>query len=488
MSKTSQNEHVKLTKIRDRLAKTIHVNFVKPVEICAVVRSINIEEKTLIIESDDQNQMIECHTRENLTQLKQNDQIIVKGLIRLHPTDVGKILLLVDHLYTIKEEEKYANAIDIYGRLMTTLLNEKCKTIVNKLAFMVPPKVISNVALLVLQDNDQNIENFKTAFQEKCSGKLFIYHLKNGELESSIKGALEYFKKYHDIDLICLLTNQLTLGNICELSSKDNVKYMLNRKKVPYVISIMGNEKMPMEPLTAMLSNKKVVGIFECVEFIHNIQSSFQNEINKGIMTGTNKLKQILEKYRKKLFNLQMCMAELSDPRFTSKKSNHSLDELKNVLVQKLDKEKNLLYNTQGVIMKSIIDDPRMVGFAYPMIMESESNIRNEKSISTNQGRNPEINATARVEMNKPNGFPDADKIKKMALQQNVYFQEHPNELEPAKQAFDIISKTMIDQSTKDKFDKEKIDKEKIEKKIVNDGSNNTQNNKTITNPNGDFQ
>ena len=149
---------------------------------------------------------------------------------------------------------------DAYNKLSKFLTNDKvCKYMISEMTPKYPPKMFYNIALIALPDDDENIENFKILFQEKCNGKLYVYRLKNNSLQS----ALEYFKKYHNIDLICLLTNKLNLKNIYELSSRTNVKYMINRKNVPYIISIISSHIKTI-PLTMTLSNK-VININECI-------------------------------------------------------------------------------------------------------------------------------------------------------------------------------------------------------------------------------
>src|SRR5690606_982278 len=151
-----------------------------------------------------------------------------------------------------------------------------------------PPTIINNIGLIVMPEDENNIENFKVAFQEKCRGKLFIYRIRYENMESDLLFAFDFFKKYHYIDLICLLTNQLTTNNICSLSSKNIVKYMLNRKNVPYVISIISLNKVnsTMQPLTVMLSNEEIENINNCINYIHNIQFSLRKKIDEGIKTG----------------------------------------------------------------------------------------------------------------------------------------------------------------------------------------------------------
>jgi hypothetical protein len=251
-----------LSKVYTRLQKAIKINFSQPLVIDGTIESVNCDERVLVVRSLDGNNAIECRAQADLSKLKEKDRVTVKGWLKLYPNSPGKMYIATEYIYTTTEKEKYSSAIEMYNRLQKTLNTDKCQEAIKKITPLVPPQTVCNIGLIVLPDNEENLENFKIVFQEKCYGKLFIFRLKNETVESSLQTALEFFKKYHDIDLVCLLTNQLTLKHVCDLSSRENVKYMINRKKSPYIVSVTppNKDKTVMEPLTVVLSNAKVEG------------------------------------------------------------------------------------------------------------------------------------------------------------------------------------------------------------------------------------
>jgi hypothetical protein len=365
-----------LSKIYTRLQKAVCANFSQVLVIEGTIETINNNEHFFVIRSLDGTNTIECRTNEDLSKFKDRDAITVKGWLRLYPNSPCKMYIAVEYLYPISEKQKYDNAFIIYKCLLKTLHTNKCQEIIKDFVLMAPPQVVNNVGLVVLPDNDNNLENFIKIFKEKCLGNLFIFRLRNGTVDSSLEIALEYFKKYHNVDLICLLTNQLTFKHVCDLSSKNNVKFMINRKKFPYIVSIVSSnkEQITMEPLTVILSNTKFDSIFGCIDFIQEIQMSFKKQLETGIICGTNILRQLLDNEKKKLFDHKIRMAELIDPRCMVNINSSIFDKLKFLIVQKMNYERNNLHHMKTILMKNILDDPRVQHFFDAMIKTENKN------------------------------------------------------------------------------------------------------------------
>ena len=419
-----------LFKLHKKLYKTIQANFSEPIEISAVIEMVDAETHIFTIRTDEASKNIECVTKEDISKLNKGDHIIIKGWLRLHQNNIGKIYFAVEYFYILSEKEKYAKALDIYEKLLSILdNNNKIKNIMNKLATTYPPKIIRNVGLIVMPGNEQDIESFKVAFLEKCYGHLYIFHL-NNPMDLSLQSAFEYFKEFHNIDLICILTNNLNLNIICALSTVNSVRYMLYRKNVPYIISITTTDmEQVIQPLTVKLSNQKINGIINCIDFIHDIQSSFMAEINKGINTGVDILEKIIRKYQEKLFDLKMCISKLSDHRFLSKLDDSPVEKLKNLLIKRMVLEKDILHNIQITIMKNIINDQRVQKY-YIEIIQTEKKIQQgKKNVSFN-----DFNEQLSPKNN----------IKRITLQQNQYLQEYPEYLDQTKQTLDSITTELM--------------------------------------------
>lgn len=419
-----------LVQVHSRLLKTIQANFSKPLDIEGQIYSVNIDNKSFVMTKEDGDKYLECYYKDDISFLQKGVMVKVRAWVRLHPNKTGNIFLAVEHIHVLSQDRNNISNLDMHYILAQTLTDVRCQKLIDKIRSNKMPKKIFNVALITLScsrssrshletksdnksssspileplvDNEQNIENFKTIYQEKCVGKLFIYRLKYQNLSSSLKIACEYFKKYHNIDLICLLLNQVTLNEICALSSKDNVKYMLNRKNVPYIISIIApNNKLEALPecddidqsvkpmtLSAVLSNKIIAGIVPCINLICSKQIPIKKKIMDAIQLGKNRLQHIIEDYQQKVLELSLCIASLNDPRFIniSKINEQKFEKLKYYLLRRLDKEKIILGNISIYMMKSIIYYPQMDRM-YKTIIESENKNANYEKIENKKPDN----------------------------------------------------------------------------------------------------
>jgi len=227
------------------------------------------------IKMDNDTKTIECYTQENLLGMKIGDTVQVTGFLQLHSNDTGRIYLMCEMICLINESEKIAARQKMYCKLQQALSHEKRRTAIKQFINRPLPLYVKKVGLIVPVASgnpsitvkyETQLQNFKLLFREMCCGTLYVYQLEN-DLDLSLRGAMEYFKKYHNIDLVCLLTNQLNQKQILEISSTENVKYFFRRKNYPYVVSIISNcpNQLMMEPLTAFLSNLKVNSIYDCV-------------------------------------------------------------------------------------------------------------------------------------------------------------------------------------------------------------------------------
>lgn len=368
-----------LSRLHKKVQKSFMANFSKPQEIDGIVNFIDINEKIFGIRSSNDNYKMECRTSEDLTKLNVGDEITMKGWLKFHP-NIGKVYFTAEYVYVLSEKKKYSTVINTYGKLKNILKNDKYKNVINDFTLRRAPKMIYNVGLICLPNDEENITNFKISFQEKCTGNLFVYQLRNDMLGISLGSIIEYLKKYHLVDIVCLLTNNISgIKSICELSSKTNVSYLISRKEnTPFIISVASSNTSNeiSEPLTNLLSNITLDGINACVEYIHNIQSSFRIQTKNGIYDGTNILYQLVEQYKKKVLDAKLHISELLDPRFDKlltalTTSQDSFILIKELLIKRFDREIILLHNKKNNIVKHILDDKR-IKCIFQQIMDSE--------------------------------------------------------------------------------------------------------------------
>lgn len=379
-----------LKKVHSALKKTLQDNFADPIKLIGDIQSININEKYIIIKTkniSEYNKIIECHTTESISNLKIGDLIFMEGWFKTDNENIVKIYLQIKYFYLLSEKEIYQQFLKNYNRLNKALTEEyNFQCAIKRLGPKQFPKMINNIALIVMPENEKHIEDFKISFQEKCIGKLYVYRLK--DKEGSIEEALKFFKKYHYIDLICLLTDQISIKDVKLLSSKECIKYMLNRKEHPYIISIANQEthetfgtRTSLYPLSALLSNKVLNSINKCTDLIHKIQFSFKKQIETKLEFGKQKLLEKIDKEKIKMTNLE---SELSNvlgmslnmteyDNNNNGNDNNKFGQIKNLLIRKLDDEMKNLLMMKNSIMENIIEDDRLQ-YCHQLVFQSEKN------------------------------------------------------------------------------------------------------------------
>lgn len=363
-----------------RLSKIIKANFDKSDKIVGIVENINTEEKYFTIRSLDNTKTMECFAEEQLSNLQPGCKVTIKGFLRLYPESINRLYFAVESMYLQTEEEQYNNAIDTYNKLHRSLYSEKYKPQVEKLKDIKPPALIRNIGLVVMPNSEEILENFKATFQQQCTGKLYIYHLKEGNIENSLHQMLEYFKKYHQIDLICILSIGLTTKYVCQLSSRKNVISMLHRKGTPFVVSVVnsGKDKAMSEPLTAVLSSNKFDSVMDFVDYVHAKQTLLKDRLKEGIQTGKDLLFQALEQKRRKLADIKMSIASWDNISTTTEPQRMKFDILKEMLSKSIYQEKLNLRQMQLGVLNNILSDVRFTKLLFKVI-DGEKIARRER-------------------------------------------------------------------------------------------------------------
>ncbi len=305
--------------IHKKLNSTIQSTFTEQLTLNCTVKHINMEKGYFTIESEQRE--LDCYTKENISNLNVGMVLTVTGRIFLNPSNVSQIALNVQKFQPINENCIYEKEMQLYQKLGFKL---KSKQIMEKIAKAdpnYPPKTILNMALLVLDEQGTHLENFKKLFSERCTGKLYVYHLMDKLLMP-----ISYFSKNHNIDLICILTSKLSPENMFKLSSVDNLRTILNRKKCPYLISVTCDKTTV--PLIPEITKQKFDQVEQCIDFIQNIQTIYSQNIKDSITDVKNIMVKILDKKRTMFNRLRMLLTSLADPKFTT----INLERIKNTL------------------------------------------------------------------------------------------------------------------------------------------------------------
>lgn len=410
-----------LERIHKKFLDSVQINFKKPVKLCVPIRMVDNETKTFLVETDTHDKTVLCRTNYDISQLKSGDIVHLHGYLKIN--EMNMMFIEVFNLYPDTGKSINDERIGIYDKLHSALKNEKRSKQIQKFSRK-NIEYVSNIGLIYFEESENDIGMLKTKFQEQCTGNLYLCRIKNNFSERNVNRALEYFRKYREIDLVCILTTGISLEHVLDLSSKDNVKYLLNRKEYPFLISINSvmheQNNDVMVPHCCLLSNKVFTNQEQLCDFVKKIQMDFKQKVIENINMANTLLEQYIEAQRKKLFELELCIAETADIRFIEK-SNNPFEKVKELVAQKLGKEKMFVMNVENMLMKRLIEHPPLKQL-YPKLIEGEMKT-NEKQTVRPAGIKPphsDVRFTpsseAGLEKDKPN---IQEKIEKTTVLEN---------------------------------------------------------------------
>lgn len=274
---------------QDNFSKVTKRVFSKTYLLEVIIRSINLQRKEFCVngcdsDSDsDSDFVLYCRTNLSISKLKINDKIIIRCRIEPDSMSYGNTYAnVLFYCITLTDTiKKYFVQYDLLESHITNL-----KSIMIKKAI---PTIIKNIGIIIIDNNHHNLllTKFISLFQSKCTGNLFIYNISRKKIKSELINSLNYFQKYHEIDLVCILTGQLEPSQVLKLSAKKVIYVMFKMKPIPYVISVTKNNQSPMH-LTSVATNKHFVGLASAIDFIYSQQFQYNRIINLAMSTGLN--------------------------------------------------------------------------------------------------------------------------------------------------------------------------------------------------------
>ncbi|AEX61682.1 hypothetical protein CE11_00560 [Megavirus courdo11] len=398
-----------LSEIYHKFNKFIDFYFTGTTEFFGILFEINKDNNQFLIETcDNDNKKKRILCKHNLQlDLSIGDKIIVGGKFVIGNNNISDIFINVEYIHTQKEfnYDKYLRTHRKYNTALTTI--KKYIKIINRFHETKLPNNIKNIGIIVFNDsNNDFINNFRG-----YAGNVYIYRLDRESVEFTLISGLQYFKKYHDIDVIYLLTDQLTAIDVCNLSTRLIVKYLLNRKEFPYIISILPSDYKDsnLKPISSLLSNICFYSTDDAIKCIIEKQEKQKEKINNAYQKCLHILQEIITSKKNKLHSLTMYAMKIYGIDFDNirsiNKSNDTTIEkltiLKLLVANQLKQKIVQLSKIEIDIMKKMIDDDHFQ-LVFNTLIKNETDTMTKLSLKQNPyfQTNPE---KANTELNKMN-------------------------------------------------------------------------------------
>lgn len=352
------------------------------------------------------------------------DKIIVGGKFVIGNDNISDIFINVEYIHTQKEfnYDKYLRTHCKYNNALTTI--KKYIKIINRFHETKLPNNIKNIGIIVFNDSNNDFIN---KFRD-YAGNVYIYRLDRESVEFTLISGLQYFKKYHDIDVIYLLTDQISAIDVCNLSTRFIVKYLLNRKEFPHIVSVLPSDYKDsnLKPISSLLSNICFYNTDDAVNYVIETQIKQREKINNAYQKCLHILQEIIESKKNKLHSLEMYAIKIYglnsyDIVPINKTSDNTIEKLtilKLLIINQLKQKIIQLSKIEINIMKKMIDDDHFQ-LVFNTLIKNETDTMTKISLKQNPyfQINPEKTNVELTKMNDiVNEFKNLDTFKKIDL------------------------------------------------------------------------
>lgn len=256
-----------------------------------IVVSTNINTSQIIVKSD--LYIFDCVTSLNISELDPGDKIIIQFKLIPKSISIMEIQPLILFFCNYSEYDDVSKRYILHNKTQFKLNNSTPNNVLRKPL----PKILYRIGLIVLDTHTTILDTFKSKFKSNCFGKLFIYKVKSFDNTAvDFINAINYFNKYHEIDLICILTETLELEHLFYLSSKyvlKNFKYNKTHTiSVSYQNGILSNST----DYSILISyGVRKLSIDKTMDIIHKIQFQYQKKIDDAILNGNDLFGKIID-------------------------------------------------------------------------------------------------------------------------------------------------------------------------------------------------
>lgn len=282
-----------LSEIFKTVYTSINDTFPNSIVFDAKVHTIDDKNKrTFTVKLPNDCVYLKCISLSQIENVKENDFVRINGKPRINRS--GIVCIKIDEFCIIDEESKTTVSLNKLKNLFVKINGKDSSIALNILKKKIP-SVVENIGIIYIDkmcfDNKLNTETIAPLLKQTLidslvdfKGTVYFLNIDCVNIEASLHDALELYRRYYNINIVSIVTNNLTIDEIVELNSTSILKYLLlNKHSYPYV-TLYSNTLRDLQPLTKLV-NVCFDSIQENALFLNNANKLFINNVHNDRTT-----------------------------------------------------------------------------------------------------------------------------------------------------------------------------------------------------------
>ena len=393
------------------------------------VISIDYRTGSFVVESE--GLTYDCIYRSNTLEIRPHQLVSLSGSLRCVENKAYLEVNSIASLDSIIDQDM----LDAYEKMAKVVNNARYIEKLEKRFSIPDPNRIHKIALIAGSESELSVTRFVMDYDQHCVGVVDVFKMNH----NSLKDLESVVTRFIDHDLIVCLCDDLSPVEAYLLSCRENIKYLIGRKRCPYLVLI--KPESGIDPLIERFCNKAFDSVDVCIRFISEIQEREREEIEKVIITARSIARELL---RKRYLRLAFYRSHVKLTDVITE------DRVKNLLKIRIDQLRIGLARKRSMMAVSIVNSciPKQTS---PVLHEDLLLIQNEFFCASYE---------APVTWSESKRERDADRLgegfsrgttswKDSILMQIEFFQENPEEMLLAHSMIDSLNGELLSRSQK---------------------------------------
>jgi hypothetical protein len=363
-----------IDKLYLKLMRSVEANIKKNITIEAVVDKVSATDNTIIIKSSTNDSIrAKCVSKNDISEIKVGNIIRIVGKLIYETTDSFMIHIDINYMYVVTETKSQDDIITTYNNVKKSLIKSQVREHIIHFHNVEQPNFIKNIGLIIMKNNDNLLNDFLNKFSEECVGNIHIYQISSDKLDHDIIKAFFAFKKYYQIDLVCLFLGNISVNDALRLSDKKLMGTIINRKQYPYFITYTP-ANLELTPLVCNISNRDFVSQDKIFEFINTNQSVFRTAMKDNIRECMNRMKKKLTDMKDNFNKMELVMSDVNMQDDKHEMSNE-MNKLNTIRIALINRLKDYQINWYDIERQH---SQKVLGLLYELVAKRRDNVRKD--------------------------------------------------------------------------------------------------------------